>query len=163
MFFFWRRGRDSNPCGLSPKRFSRPPRYDRFDTSPNYMPERLRSGPRSPSGERIRFGTFAAGEIPLRIIYRRGREAILGHRQVSEYASKHSSQAKYLSVQRNHYTIFHPVCQERKAKIHAVRCSVTIDVRLHACGKNIRLTIAFFENVVYYVSNKNAVCGKNII
>ena len=33
---FWRRGRDSNPCGVAPKRFSRPPRYDRFDTSP-YM------------------------------------------------------------------------------------------------------------------------------
>ena len=29
---FWRRRRDSNPRGLSPKRFSRPPRYDRFDT-----------------------------------------------------------------------------------------------------------------------------------
>ena len=28
---FWRRKRDSNPRGLSPKRFSRPPRYDRFD------------------------------------------------------------------------------------------------------------------------------------
>ena len=127
---FWRRGRDSNPCGVAPKRFSRPPRYDRFDTSqymnlsfdrnhqifncfrnsfrnalwccfrsaekvrcckafqgfcdryarkfsrpprydrfdtsPNYVPERLRSGPRSPSGERIRFGTFATGEMPLR-------------------------------------------------------------------------------------------------
>ena len=25
-----------NPCGVAPKRFSRPPRYDRFDTSP-YM------------------------------------------------------------------------------------------------------------------------------
>ena len=34
--FIWRRGRDSNPCGVAPKRFSRPPRYDRFDTSP-YM------------------------------------------------------------------------------------------------------------------------------
>ena len=32
--FLWRRGRDSNPCGVAPKRFSRPPRYDRFDTSP---------------------------------------------------------------------------------------------------------------------------------
>ena len=32
--FCWRRKRDSNPRGLSPKRFSRPPRYDRFDTSP---------------------------------------------------------------------------------------------------------------------------------
>ena len=29
--FAWRRKRDSNPRGLSPKRFSRPPRYDRFD------------------------------------------------------------------------------------------------------------------------------------
>ncbi len=28
-----RRERDSNPRGLSPKRFSRPPRYDRFDIS----------------------------------------------------------------------------------------------------------------------------------
>ena len=28
----WRRRRDSNPRGLAPKRFSRPPRYDRFDT-----------------------------------------------------------------------------------------------------------------------------------
>ena len=33
----WRRGRDSNPCGVAPKRFSRPPRYDRFDTSPKKM------------------------------------------------------------------------------------------------------------------------------
>ena len=31
---FWRRQRDSNPRGLSPKRFSRPPRYDRFDMPP---------------------------------------------------------------------------------------------------------------------------------
>ena len=30
----WRRGWDSNPCGVAPKRFSRPPRYDHFDTSP---------------------------------------------------------------------------------------------------------------------------------
>ena len=29
-----RRGWDSNPCALSDKRFSRPPRYDHFDTSP---------------------------------------------------------------------------------------------------------------------------------
>ena len=33
---FWRRVWDSNPRGREPKRFSRPPRYDRFDTSP-YM------------------------------------------------------------------------------------------------------------------------------
>ena len=30
----WRRGWDSNPRALSDKRFSRPPRYDHFDTSP---------------------------------------------------------------------------------------------------------------------------------
>ena len=30
-----RRGWDSNPCALADKRFSRPPRYDHFDTSPN--------------------------------------------------------------------------------------------------------------------------------
>ena len=32
--FLKRRGWDSNPRALSDKRFSRPPRYDRFDTSP---------------------------------------------------------------------------------------------------------------------------------
>ena len=31
-----RRGWDSNPCALSDKRFSRPPRYDHFDTSPRF-------------------------------------------------------------------------------------------------------------------------------
>ena len=31
----WRRLRDSNPRGLAPKRFSRPPRYDRFDKPPH--------------------------------------------------------------------------------------------------------------------------------
>ena len=36
--FCWRRKRDSNPRGLSPKRFSRPPRYDRFDIPPLCMP-----------------------------------------------------------------------------------------------------------------------------
>ena len=30
----WRRQRDSNPRGVTPKRFSRPPRYDRFDMPP---------------------------------------------------------------------------------------------------------------------------------
>ena len=35
--FIWRRRRDSNPRGLSPKRFSRPPRYDRFDTPPRLI------------------------------------------------------------------------------------------------------------------------------
>ena len=34
--YLQRRGWDSNPCALSDKRFSRPPRYDHFDTSPKY-------------------------------------------------------------------------------------------------------------------------------
>ena len=34
---FWRKRRDSNPRGLAPKRFSRPPRYDHFDTLPNII------------------------------------------------------------------------------------------------------------------------------
>ena len=33
-FVYERRGWDSNPCALADKRFSRPPRYDHFDTSP---------------------------------------------------------------------------------------------------------------------------------
>ena len=33
--FIKRRGWDSNPRALSDKRFSRPPRYDHFDTSPS--------------------------------------------------------------------------------------------------------------------------------
>ena len=37
VLLFWRRLRDSNPCGLAPKRFSRPPRYDRFDKPPYYI------------------------------------------------------------------------------------------------------------------------------
>ena len=32
-----RRGWDSNPRALADKRFSRPPRYDHFDTSPRYL------------------------------------------------------------------------------------------------------------------------------
>ena len=34
-----RRGWDSNPCALADKRFSRPPRYDHFDTSPYELTE----------------------------------------------------------------------------------------------------------------------------
>ena len=30
----WRRGWDSNPCGIAPKLISSQPRYDHFDTSP---------------------------------------------------------------------------------------------------------------------------------
>ena len=41
---FWRRERDSNPCGREPKRFSRPPRYDHFDIPPNEMRRGLRCG-----------------------------------------------------------------------------------------------------------------------
>lgn len=32
-----RRGWDSNPRALADKRFSRPPRYDHFDTSANFL------------------------------------------------------------------------------------------------------------------------------
>ncbi len=34
--FLKRSGRDSNPRGVAPKRFSRPPRYDHFDTAAEY-------------------------------------------------------------------------------------------------------------------------------
>ena len=37
-FHKWRNGWDSNPRALSDKRFSRPPRYDHFDISPNVCP-----------------------------------------------------------------------------------------------------------------------------
>ena len=45
-FWTWRSRWDSNPRGLAPKRFSRPPRYDRFDTAPcganyNRMPKQF--------------------------------------------------------------------------------------------------------------------------
>ena len=36
-----RRGWDSNPCALADKRFSRPPRYDHFDTSPERFSSHL--------------------------------------------------------------------------------------------------------------------------
>ena len=36
-----RRGWDSNPRALADKRFSRPPRYDHFDTSPANLSHRL--------------------------------------------------------------------------------------------------------------------------
>ncbi len=35
--FLQRRGWDSNPCAREDKRFSRPPRYDHFGTSPSYL------------------------------------------------------------------------------------------------------------------------------
>ena len=37
LFYKWRREWDSNPRALADKRFSRPPRYDHFDTSPYTM------------------------------------------------------------------------------------------------------------------------------
>ena len=39
LYFGERRGWDSNPCALADKRFSRPPRYDHFDTSPCFALE----------------------------------------------------------------------------------------------------------------------------
>ncbi len=38
--FEQRRGWDSNPRALADKRFSRPPRYDHFDTSPRMTPNK---------------------------------------------------------------------------------------------------------------------------
>ena len=40
-FSIKRRGWDSNPRALSDKRFSRPPRYDHFDTSPSLALKRV--------------------------------------------------------------------------------------------------------------------------
>ena len=36
-FWYWRRRQDSNLRGVAPKRFSRPPRCDRFDTPPRFL------------------------------------------------------------------------------------------------------------------------------
>ena len=64
IFLLWRRRRDSNPRGLAPKRFSRPPRYDRFDTPPYaaIIAERAKnvnggkgSAPQKPSSAAPRF------------------------------------------------------------------------------------------------------------
>ena len=44
-WFGWRRGWDSNPCEIALKRFSRPPRYDRFDTSPSFCSVQYDSTP----------------------------------------------------------------------------------------------------------------------
>lgn len=41
-FSIKRRGWDSNPRALSDKRFSRPPRYDHFDTSPRLALQRVK-------------------------------------------------------------------------------------------------------------------------
>ena len=43
LFLFWRRQRDSNPRGVAPKRFSRPPRYDHFDMPPRKILSCLRN------------------------------------------------------------------------------------------------------------------------
>ncbi len=65
--FRWRRKRDSNPRGREPKRFSRPPRCDRFDIPPsvvrrifyeiNYSSERSEEDT-SPTGEIFRLRIF---------------------------------------------------------------------------------------------------------
>ena len=43
----WRRVWDSNPRGIAPKRFSRPPRYDHFDNSPYLVYEKTPCGDRA--------------------------------------------------------------------------------------------------------------------
>ena len=58
----WRREWDSNPRGLAPKRFSRPPRYDRFDISPNILSSEYGTLPLS---SRLRL--VMSGELSLRI------------------------------------------------------------------------------------------------
>ena len=59
----WRRGWDSNPRALSDKRFSRPPRYDHFDTSPrfNYFVVLRRHG--------LFYHTTPSPSIPFFIFY----------------------------------------------------------------------------------------------
>ena len=93
---FWRRQRDSNPRGLSPKRFSRPPRYDRFDIPPKLYQfiifRKNRQANRSvslsteifvdvqialPAAGRIRRTMRRVGEMPLRARFTGGLSACL--------------------------------------------------------------------------------------
>ena len=73
-----RRGWDSNPCGVAAKRFSRPPRYDRFDTSPyqasSFVRTRLQRGLpnalmiiHSAAIERLYAGTHPKQVLPVEL------------------------------------------------------------------------------------------------
>ena len=56
----WRRGWDSNPRALSDKRFSRPPRYDHFDTSPTIY---LSAASVSPQRQDVFYHSFSLSSI----------------------------------------------------------------------------------------------------
>ena len=55
-----RRGWDSNPRALSDKRFSRPPRYDHFDTSPTIY---LSAASASPQRQDVFYHSFSLSSI----------------------------------------------------------------------------------------------------
>ena len=77
----WRRGRDSNPCGVASKRFSRPPRYDHFDTSPCRIRLFCSFEKMKEKRERnFRIGGFEPGEIARHIRGSRGLDEILSGR-----------------------------------------------------------------------------------
>ena len=57
---FQRRGWDSNPRALSDKRFSRPPRYDHFDTSPTIY---LSAASVSPQRQDVFYHSFLLSSI----------------------------------------------------------------------------------------------------
>ena len=58
--FIKRRGWDSNPRALSDKRFSRPPRYDHFDTSPTIY---LSAASVSPQRQDVFYHSFLLSSI----------------------------------------------------------------------------------------------------
>ena len=60
--FFQRRGWDSNPRALSDKRFSRPPRYDHFDTSPSIY---LSAASVSPQRQDVFYHSFSLSSTPF--------------------------------------------------------------------------------------------------
>ena len=60
VFFRKRRGWDSNPRALSDKRFSRPPRYDHFDTSPTIY---LSAASVSPQRQDVFYHSFLLSSI----------------------------------------------------------------------------------------------------
>ena len=60
--FIKRRGWDSNPRALSDKRFSRPPRYDHFDTSPFIY---LSAASVSPQRQDVFYHSFSLSSTPF--------------------------------------------------------------------------------------------------
>ena len=60
--FLKRRGWDSNPRALSDKRFSRPPRYDHFDTSPSIYSS---AASVSPQRQDVFYHSFSLSSTPF--------------------------------------------------------------------------------------------------